>query len=34
MIDLKELLDDHQTGMSDFQDDYLVTTKAGGTLYG
>jgi len=34
MIDLKELLDDHQTGMSDFQDDYLVTVRAGGTLYG
>lgn len=34
MINLKELLDDHQTGMSDFQDDYLVTTRAGGTLYG
>ncbi len=31
---LKELLDDHQTGMSEFQDDYLVTTRAGGTLYG
>ncbi len=34
MINLKELLDDHQTGMSDFQDDYLVTARAGGTLYG
>ena len=28
------LLDDHQTGMSQFQDDYLVTVRAGGTLYG
>jgi len=34
MSRLKELLDDHQTGMSQFQDDYLVTTRAGGTLYG
>jgi len=33
-MDLKTLLDDHQTGMSQFQDDYLVTTRAGGTLYG
>jgi len=32
--DLKMLLDDHQTGMSDFQDDYLVTVRAGGTIYG
>lgn len=31
---LKELLNDHQTGMSEFQDDYLVTSRAGGTLYG
>lgn len=31
---LKCLLDDHQTGMSDFQDDYLVTAKSGGTIYG
>jgi len=31
---LKELLDDHQTGMSQFQDDNLVTVRAGGTLYG
>lgn len=31
---LKELLNDHQTGMSQFQDDYFVTTRAGGTLYG
>lgn len=31
---LKQLLDDHQTGMSDFQDDYLVTARAGGTTYG
>jgi len=33
-MNLKELLDDHQTGMSQFQDDYFVTTRAGGTLYG
>ena len=33
-MNLKELLDDHQTGMSRFQDDYLITTRAGGTLYG
>lgn len=36
-IDLKnleKLLQDHQTGMSDFQDDYFVTARAGGTLYG
>ncbi len=31
---LKELLNDHQTGMSEFQDDFLVTGRAGGTLYG
>lgn len=31
---LKQLLNDHQTGMSDFQDDYLVTARAGGTTYG
>ena len=31
---LKELLNDHQTGMSQFQDDFFVTTRAGGTLYG
>jgi hypothetical protein len=31
---LKELLKDHQTGMSEFQDDYFVTTRAGGTMYG
>jgi len=34
MNKLKELLNDHQTGMSQFQDDYFVTTRAGGTLYG
>ena len=34
MENLKELLQDHQTGMSDFQDDYLVTARAGGTVYG
>ena len=33
-MNLKTLLDDHQTGMSQFQDDYFVTTRAGGTLYG
>lgn len=33
-MSLKILLDDHQTGMSQFQDDYLVTMRAGGTLYG
>ena len=31
---LKELLNDHQLGMSEFQDDYFVTVKSGGTLYG
>ncbi len=31
---LGRLLTDHQTGMSDFQDDYLVTARAGGTVYG
>jgi hypothetical protein len=31
---LKELLDDHETGMSKFQDDYLVTARAGGNLWG
>jgi hypothetical protein len=31
---LKELLDDHQFGMSKFQDNYFVTQRAGGTLYG
>jgi len=33
-MNLRTLLDDHQTGMPQFQDDYLVTTRAGGTLYG
>lgn len=33
-MDLMELLNDHQTGHSEFQDDYLITTRAGGTLYG
>lgn len=32
--DLKELFKDHQIEMSEFQDDYFVTKKAGGTLYG
>lgn len=31
---LKELLDDHQTGHSEFQDDYFITIRAGGTIYG
>jgi len=31
---LKELLDDHQTGHSEFQDDYLITWRHGGTGYG
>lgn len=31
---LELMLNDHQTGMSDFQDDYLVTARAGGTTYG
>lgn len=31
---LERLLNDHQTGMSDFQDDYFVTARAGGTTYG
>jgi len=31
---LQTLLNDHQTGMSKFQDNYFVTVRAGGTLYG
>jgi len=31
---LKELLTDHQTGHSEFQDDYLITWRHGGTVYG
>ena len=31
---LKELLKDHETGMTKFQDDYFVTGKSGITLYG
>ena len=31
---LRELLDDHQTGHSEFQDDYLITWRHGGTIYG
>jgi hypothetical protein len=31
---LKDLLDDHQTGHSEFQDDYMITIRAGGNLYG
>ena len=31
---LKELLDDHYTGHSEFQDDYLITVRSGGTVYG
>lgn len=34
MIGLADLLADHQTGHSEFQDDYLITRRAGGTLYG
>ena len=34
MIPLKELLNDHQTGHSELQNNYFVTAKAGGTLYG
>ena len=31
---LFELLKDHESGMSKFQDDYFVTMRNGGTLYG
>ena len=31
---LERILNDHQTGMSDFQDDYFVTARSGGTTYG
>lgn len=31
---IEELLRDHRTGMSKFQDDYFVTSRAGGTIYG
>jgi len=31
---INEILADHQTGMSKFQDDHLVTVRAGGTIYG
>ncbi len=31
---LKELLNDHQTGHSEFQDDYMITIRAGGNPYG
>ena len=31
---IDELLRDHQTGHSEFQDDYLITIKAGGDTYG
>ena len=31
---LKELLKDHQLFHSEFQQDYYITTKAGGTMYG
>lgn len=34
MNELKQLLKDHQVGMSEFQDLYFVTAKTGGTLYG
>ena len=33
-MNLKELLDDHQLYHSRFQQDYLITVKSGGTLYG
>lgn len=31
---VEELLKDHQTGHSEFQDDYLITVRAGGDTYG
>lgn len=31
---LQQLLDDHQTGHSEFQDDHFITIRAGGTPYG
>jgi len=31
---LKDLLDDHQLYHSEFQQDYLITGKTGGTIYG
>jgi hypothetical protein len=31
---LKELFEDYTGGMTQFQDDYFVTTKSGGTVYG
>ena len=34
MKDLKRLLADHQGSMSEFQHDWLVTVRAGGTVYG
>jgi len=33
-MDLKTLLDDHQLYHSEFQQDYLITGKTGGTIYG
>jgi len=34
MINLQELLKDHQLYHSEFQQDYLITVRAGGTTYG
>lgn len=31
---IKQFLDDHYTGHSQFQDDYLITVRAGSTIYG
>lgn len=31
---LLELLKDHQTGHTEFQDDYFITRRSGGSLYG
>jgi hypothetical protein len=34
MIDIKDLFADHQLYHSEFQQDYLITVRAGGTVYG
>ncbi|KKS11428.1 MAG: hypothetical protein UU63_C0006G0018 [Candidatus Uhrbacteria bacterium GW2011_GWF2_41_430] len=34
MINLQELFNDHQLYHSEFQQDYLITVRAGGTTYG
>ncbi len=34
MISLQELFNDHQLYHSEFQQDYLITIRAGGTVYG